>query len=91
MFGRNLVTGVDDLFTGQFKDDRLLGGFAHLVLEELLQFLAFLDDRVELLGDHLVVVLFEVGALLVDVADGVVAFGLDLGDLGIDLCRLFTL
>ncbi len=80
----DLVVGVEDLLAGQLEDDGLLGRLAHLVLQGLLQLLAFLDDRVELLGDVLVVALLEGGALLVDLAQLVIALGLDLGDLGVD-------
>ena len=62
VLGGDLVAGIEDLLAGQFKDDGLLGAFAHLTLQQFLEFLAFLDDRVQLFGDDFIVALFEVGA-----------------------------
>ncbi len=73
------------------KDDGLLGRLAHLVLQGLLELLAFFDHRVQLLGNLLIIALLESGALLVHLAQFVIALGLDLGDLGIDACGLLTL
>ncbi len=82
MLGCDLVAGIEDLFTGQFKDNSLLGGFAHLTLKQLLELLAFLDDGIKLFSNGFIVALFEAGALLLEVVDRMIALGLDLGDLG---------
>ena len=75
----------------KLEDHGLLGRLPHLLLQALLQFLAFLDDGIELLGEVFVIALFETGAFLRDLAQHMVALGLDLGDLGIDLRGLFPL
>ena len=43
MLGGNLVTGVEDLFTIEFKDHGLFGSFAHLALKQFLELLTLLD------------------------------------------------
>ena len=64
---------------------------AHLSLQEFFEFLPFLDDRVEFLGDNFVISLFKVGDLLVNIRYGMISLGFDLSDFGIDACRLFAL
>ena len=90
VLGSNFITGIEDLFIAQFKDDSLLGCFTHLTLKQFLEFLTFLDNRIKFFGNDFVIALLEAGALLFDIAQGVIALGFDLGDLGVDSCRLLT-
>jgi len=62
-----------------------------LTLKKLLKFLTLFNNRVKLFSNNFVIILFKAGTFLVDLCDCMIAFGLDLGDLGVDLCCLFTL
>ena len=66
------------------EHDILLGGFAGLILQGLLEFLAFLDDRLHALGNLFIII--ELGARCDagQLGNGVIAFGFDLGDVRID-------
>ena len=67
VLGGDLVAGIENLFIGQFKDNGLLGSFAHLTLKQLLELLTFLDDGVKLFGNDFIVALFKAGALLLEI------------------------
>ena len=91
VLGSNFVTSINDFFTGQFKDNGLFGSFTHLTLKQLLKFLTFFNSWVKLLSDDFVITLLKAGPLLIDLSCSVITFSLDLGNLGINIRRLFTL
>ncbi len=91
VLGGNLITSINDLFTCQFEDNRLLGRFTHLTLKQLLKFLTFFNNRVKFFSDYFIIALFKTGTLLIEISQSVVAFCFNFSDLRVDIGRLFTL
>ena len=87
----DFIAGVEDILASQLEGDGLLGWLTHLVLEQFLELLPLFDDGVHLFGNAFIVTLFERGLLLLKFRNLVIAFLLDLDDLGIYGCGLLAL
>ncbi len=73
------------------KTTGLVEHLALVFLEEALQALAFLDDGFQFRGSLFVELVLQLGFLLLEFSQFLIAAGLDLGDLGVDDARLFAL
>ena len=65
MFAGDDRPGGYKSFARRAKHDILFGGLPHLLLETLLELLAFFNDRVETLGHNFIIILLEGSLALV--------------------------
>ena len=91
MLAVDFFTGIKNILASKFKDNRLFGGFTHLILEQLLKFLALFDDGIHLLGNAFIVALLERSLLLLQFGNLMITSLLDLCNLGVYSRGLFAL